>query len=492
MSFTLTDYPYYVVLPGAAAASLIAYVAGWIVYTFWFHPLARYPGPPLAAISNFWYAWAWTSGRWPHIMKKAHEKYGDVVRIAPNDLSFITPQAFRDIYGHPLKGRKLFAKPEIFWKTIGAPGILFIMDPAEAQASRELLSPGFSPKALRRQENVIQNYTDQWLETIRRLSVDEKQTVNISDAFNWVTFDILGELAFGESFEAVKNAKTHFWTSVIRDANFVSILPGLLLRLPVLKLANRWFMTEEQAGVYAMHRRLTIEKIRKRIELGNLKDDFFSHVLKGELNEEELASHASTFMVAGAETIAIVLTGLTIFLAQNKGPFDKLRAEVLGAFKDTAEIDGESTSRLTYLKAVVEEGLRLFPPVSGLPRVSPGEIVDGQYIPEGVIVMAETRVMGRDPRYFPDPDTFKPERWIDEKASMDRRLTNLMFYSGPRGCMGMQMAHVEMRIVLAKLVMAFDWELVNPDYDLLKECRQLVQTLRASIPVRFKPRCPSH
>ncbi|KAK3690287.1 cytochrome P450 monooxygenase-like protein [Podospora appendiculata] len=481
---------YYILIPGALVASVIAYSVVWVVYALWFHPLARYPGPRFAAISNIWYAWAWTSGKWPTIMKETHDKYGDIVRIAPNDLSFITPQAFKDIYGHPVKGRKLFLKPEIFWKTLSVPGILFIMDPKEATEKRDLLSPGFSPKALRTQESVIQNYTDQLVETITRLSVKENKTIDISDAFNWVTFDILGELAFGESFEAVKNAKTHFWTSVITSANFISILPGLLMRLPILKLASPWFMTKKQAEIYEMHRRLTMEKIRKRIELGDLaKDDFFSHVLKGEMSEEELASQASTFMVAGAETIAIVLTGITVFLGQNKRAFDKLKDEIFGAFKDTAEIDGESTSRLPYLKAVVEEGLRLFPPVSGLPRVSPGETIDGEYIPEGVIVMAETRVMGRDKRNFSDPDTFKPERWIDEKHTMDRRLTNLMFYMGPRGCMGMQMAHVEMRMILAKLVFAFDWELLDPEYNLLRECRQLVQTQRAAVPVRFRPRC---
>ena len=272
-------------------------------------------------------------------------------------------------------------------------------------------------------------------------------------------------------------------------ANFIMIIPGLMLRLPILKLASPWFMTKERAAIYDMHRRLTMEKIRKRIALGDTaKGDFFSHVLKGELTEDQLASHASVFMVAGAETIAIVLTGTTTFLAQNPRAFNKLKDEVRCAFKDSAEIDGETTGRLPYLKAVIEEGLRLFPPVSGLPRVSPGETIDGTYIPKGVVVMAETRVMARDPRNFPDPDAFKPERWIDEKQSFDRRLTNLAFYMGPRGCMGLQMAQVEMRIVLAKLVFAFDWDLVNPDFDLLGQCRQLVQTQRPAVLARFHPR----
>ena len=68
-----------------------------------------------------------------------------------------------------------------------------ITDVEQAAATRDLLSPGFSPKALRNQERVIQDYTDLLVATLRRLSVEEKKTVNVSDAFNWITFDILGE-----------------------------------------------------------------------------------------------------------------------------------------------------------------------------------------------------------------------------------------------------------------------------------------------------------
>ena len=67
-----------------------------------------------------------------------------------------------------------------------------IIDVEQAAATRDLLSPGFSPKALRNQERVIQDYTDMLVATLGRLSVEEKQTVNVSDAFNWITFDILG------------------------------------------------------------------------------------------------------------------------------------------------------------------------------------------------------------------------------------------------------------------------------------------------------------
>lgn len=276
---------------------------------------------------------------------------------------------------------------------------------------------------------------------------------------------------------------------MVLTANFFQILPGLMQRIPVLKLASPFVMSKKDADVYEMHRRLTMEKIQKRINLGNVRDDFFSHVLKGEFTDKQLASHASVFMVAGAETTSTSLTAISTFLAQNKPAFDRLKDEVRSAFKESSEIDGESTARLPFLKGAIEEGLRLYTPLSfGPPRVSPGEFIDGHYIPEGVIVSADMHILGKDPRYFPDPEAFKPERWIDEKQSMDRRLSNLAFCLGPRGCMGLNMAHVEMRIVLAKLVLAFDWELVDPNFDLIRQSRYVVLWEKPPVMINFRLR----
>jgi hypothetical protein len=69
----------------------IFYVLYKVIYNVYFHPLARYPGPRLAAISNIYYARHWPGGRWPFILEELHEKYGEVVRYAPNDLSVSAP-----------------------------------------------------------------------------------------------------------------------------------------------------------------------------------------------------------------------------------------------------------------------------------------------------------------------------------------------------------------------------------------------------------------
>ncbi len=95
--------------------------------------------------------------------------------------------------------------------------------------------------------------------------------------------------------------------------------------------------------------------------------------------------------MAGSETSTTLLSGLTYYLLKNPDTLRYLQSEVRGAFKDASEIDSNSASKLPYLFAAIEEGLRIFPPVAfGLPRVSPGATVDGHYIPAGVSTVVLT------------------------------------------------------------------------------------------------------
>jgi hypothetical protein len=72
---------------------VVSYCTYRCIYNLYFHPNAKYPGPFLAAVSNVWYGYHWITGKYPMAIRKALEQYGDVVRIAPNELVFIKPQA---------------------------------------------------------------------------------------------------------------------------------------------------------------------------------------------------------------------------------------------------------------------------------------------------------------------------------------------------------------------------------------------------------------
>lgn len=138
-----------------------------------------------------WWAWMITSGRSAHVMHKIHRQYGDIVRIAPNELSFATPQSYQDIYGHVSKERGRFLKTEFY--DSGPPRIVSARDPEVHARMRKAMSHAFSAKALRDQEVVVHQYVDLFLQQLSNLGEGGKKAINACDAYNWLTFDIIGK-----------------------------------------------------------------------------------------------------------------------------------------------------------------------------------------------------------------------------------------------------------------------------------------------------------
>ena len=127
------------------------------------------------------------------------------MRIAPNELSFASATSIKSIYGHVTKGHKPFLKTTWYdGQAVGLePGSLVIeTNPKIHQGARRSLSHAFSAKALEDQSNVLQHYTDQFVDQLFRHG-NIPEGISLDEWFNWLTFDIVGDLAFGESFDAV-------------------------------------------------------------------------------------------------------------------------------------------------------------------------------------------------------------------------------------------------------------------------------------------------
>lgn len=156
------------------------------------------------------------------------------------------------------------------------------------------------------------------------------------------------------------------------------LLPLAPFMLPISKLKKE---REE-------HIEFSRTLMRKRIEKGNNRADFFGHLLTSndkQPSEEFLRTNASSLLIAGSETTATTLAGVTYFVLERPECLRALQQEIRTAFKSIEEIDHISTRDLPYLGAVVKEGLRIFIPLPiNVPRVSPGAVVDGNYIPKGV------------------------------------------------------------------------------------------------------------
>jgi cytochrome P450 len=101
-------------------------------------------------------------------------------------------QAYRDIYGHAARGKKLFVK-DAFYEVHGdSPGIVSVRDPAQHSRQRKYLAHAFSAKALRSQEFVIHQYVDLFVSQVGKIGNPNGPGINLEEAFNWVTFDIIG------------------------------------------------------------------------------------------------------------------------------------------------------------------------------------------------------------------------------------------------------------------------------------------------------------
>ena len=473
-------------------------------HLFWIHPLSKYPGPPLAAVSELWYASAWTGGFWNRRVHEVHEKYGDVVRIAPNELSFGTAQAFRDIYGAPSKTRKLFPKSDRFYDN-GHTNIAFVLDPEEHARQHRMFAPQFRPSAVRTQEPIVHSHVDLWVNLIKTRGENGAAAVDISRWFEWLTFDIIGELTFGESFNATRDNKSHPWVSILLDATYSGSIFNLRKRLAFVGPLLRWMpyiSATARAALesVAQHSEMTLAKTRKRIESGPARrtsdnstiDDFLAHAIRaGGMSDTQLADQAMVMLTAGAETSATALTAAMWYLSKPEHAhcLSRLRSEVREAFATPADVTGDATAKLSYLYAVLEETMRLFPPSPvGPPRVSPpgGEVVDGVFVPGGVYVSADVWTIHHDARTVGEsPEEFKPERWCDSTG----KPYTVPFSIGPRMCIGVTLAWVEMRIALAKVVLAFDWELAGniEGLDWIEEARLKQLWKKAPLMIRFIP-----
>lgn len=214
---------------------------------------------------------------------------------------------------------------------------------------------------------------------------------------NWLTFDIIGDLSFAQSFDALKTRTTHPWIArFIGGIKFGAILselasiPALQVLLLVLIIPMRLKRRNKMLSGYCG------EQIDKRIAMGKLnRPDFLGKVLaqnekKDENSHISMAEINLTFnllMIAGSETTATLLAGCLFLLQKNPRVLGKLKEEVRGAFDDEEDITVVGVNRLPYLLAVLEEALRHYPPVPvSLSRVVPkgGATICGHYVPEGV------------------------------------------------------------------------------------------------------------
>ncbi len=379
--------------PTTIQATLLA--VSYAVYNLLLHPLRAIPGPKLWAVSSIPYLLAWLSGRAPFIIHELHKTYGDVVRIGPNRLSFTHPDAWRDIRGHRKNGQAEHAKdPAIYAFTKNT---ILGADRAQHARFRRILSHGFSAKSMQEQQPLITRYIDLFMQRLGEMTTDKSgrprpAVADLVAWFNYTTFDIIGDLAFGEPFGCLDLSRMHPWVRAIFQAMeqfgvFVAFqwyFPGLLT---VIKL----LLPGDYIGKHAdAQMRYARELLETRLALGTSRPDFVEAMATAKsddgrmLTKEDMVANARLLVVAGSETTATALSGVAYFLARHPRVQEKLAKEVRSTFASEGEINLLSVNKLGYMLAVLDESMRMFPPVPNqLTRICEGEgdRICGFYVP---------------------------------------------------------------------------------------------------------------
>ncbi|KAK1574322.1 cytochrome P450 [Colletotrichum navitas] len=441
------------------------------VYNAFLHPLRRYPGPKLAGVSRAYYLFFDVRGVSHWKVKEWHEKYGEVVRIAPGELSYASGQAWQHIYGFPNKdGLGNFEKDAQWWnKNVNGVENILTADHAGHKRMRRLQNPAFSDKALKAQESVIAGYIKLLVQNLHeQASSSPNSIVDMNSWYNFTTFDIIGDLAFGEPFYCLRDAKWHWWLHAVFDIfqagtylRAARRFPSPLSEMLLLLIPRRLIKTRVAQFNFG------VERVNRRLEQKTDRPDFMSYILQGSdekaMSVEEMYTAAQVLIVAGSETTATGLTAATYLLCENPHTLEKLSAEIRETFENEDDITIQSTAGLSYLNAVVEEALRLGPPGPGtFPRVVPdgGRTVCGQFVPAGYSVGVHHLSVNRSPVNFRAHDEFHPERWLgDPKFESDKKSAAQPFSFGPRNCIGKNLAYAEIRTILARVIWNFDMKL---------------------------------
>ncbi|KAG6358365.1 hypothetical protein INS49_014249 [Diaporthe citri] len=424
------------------------------------HPLRAVPGPWANSVSELPAALALVTGNQHLYYKSLHDKYGPVVRVSPNELSFVRPEAREEIYGLR-KGGLNMEKSPIFLGAVGGvdgqTGVSLALN-AEHARQRRALGYLFTNSALLQFENLMKIQVEKFLAVLGQMA-DEKQPADLSSWYTYLAFDVMGDLCFAEPFGCLGQASATEWSTSVINV-FVAAL----------------FVPAKAADWAKVHLRNSREKTLRRLaDPDRDHTDFMYHILinnesKKSLSQTEIILNMALFISAGTDTTATALTGWTYFVCTHPEVYSRLIDEVRGALVTEEDVRWEKVKDLRYLEATIHEALRLFPPSpASQQRIVPpgGATIDGYYVPAGMTVAVPPWVSTHSPLNFHNPYEFRPERWLgeDNEFSNDRLNASLPFGTGPRVCIGRNLAYMEMRLISANLLFHFDLELDRGEYE---------------------------
>ncbi|KAI1422851.1 cytochrome P450 [Xylaria sp. FL1777] len=485
----------------------LAVLVSQLVYNLKFHPLSKYPGPKIAAVSNIWWVFHSISGRYPWVIEETLRQYGDVVRIAPNELVFLTPQAAKDIYLAQENHLESFVQVGYDALDTGDNGISGEPNPVRHREVARRLAPAFSNRSLMAKETTIQGHMNQFMEKIEHL---QGRDIELRQWSDWLALDLSADMTYGQDLGQVRDMKDSvFLNSSLKLNLFLTLsqisrkfnLAARVLLTPLMYLSiplSVWFTITSLIKTNAKDLQQRIDRRGNTEHLDYVEQLIpFDKPLPTKKELFHIQNVAGQLLLASWQPLANQFYTIVLFLLREPGVYAALVSEVRAAFSHDSDITIGSLAagNLRYLQACVSEGLRIHAEtVDGLPRISPGTTVDGHFVPQGVICQISYFSAVRSPRFFHEPLRFRPERWLspddprfDPSFENDVLKVSKPFSQGLRGCPGGSIATAIVRLFIAKLVWRFDLETTQNDISFDKNFKFMTFWERPDFFVRVIP-----
>ncbi|KAI3527021.1 cytochrome P450 [Colletotrichum abscissum] len=454
--------------------------------------LRHIPGPPSAGFSLWWLLRAVYSGSMHLKFYEAGLKYGSLVRVGPNDVVTSDP----DLLRHMLGVRTKYTRSDWYNAMRLDPGndnVLSTRDDTVHTRLRSQMAGGYSGKEVLDLELKIDESVLRLMSMIDAYASQDKR-FDFGLKAQYFTLDVISDLAFGKPFGDLASDSDvydyiHSTEQSMPNIVVAAVLPSLLhvLSWPLLRRLLpseddatgfgrliRWVMSRSFSGPVCAGQlkspacAVFVAFSQARHSKKTRQDMLGSFVAHG-LTQKEASSEILMQILAGSDTTATAIRATLLHLITNPRVLATLRAEI-ERFRPSWPVVTEAEARkMTYLQAVIKEGLRIFPPVVGqMSKEVPkgGDTFKGVHLPEGTrIGYGAWGIFRRGDIWGQDADDFRPDRWLTADAeslrSMEATL-EIVFGHGKWKCLGRNVAMMELQKLFVELLRRFDLVLCDP------------------------------
>ncbi|KAI0452108.1 cytochrome p450 benzoate 4-monooxygenase [Xylaria acuta] len=473
------------------------------------------PGPFIGKFSNIWlalgaqkgqkYAWGKSSPKSFASLHAAHQRHGKIVRVGFNHVSIATPESLRTVYAHNNGLLK-----DIFYEAFipgGVPDVFSSRDRGDHARKRRLIANAFSPGAVHDFEPYMSSNLQRWVAQLDRIAAnpgrDGYARVDMKPWCTFLAFDIIGDLAFGTPFGMVQRGRDE--CELILPGQPATYVPGAeslnrrgqvnscLGLLPALRpwagyLPHPFFYKglrskENLHGIAAAAVTRRLESTEGG-QLGTRQHrDILEMLRRGKdaegnpMGRNELVAEAHVQLIAGSDTVSSTSCAAIYWMLdgerRNPGTIvPRLQAELDGAIGSNSSIAAHGeVKNLRFLRLCIDEAMRLHSTsATGLPRIVTGKggvTCENEHFPSGTVLSVPSYTLHHSADIWgPDVEEFKPERWLH--ATPQQRSSFNPFSYGPRACVGQNVAHMELALIIGTAFHRYDFRLYQQKLESLE------------------------